>query len=138
MTITGRCLCGAVSYTTDAEPSAAANCHCKDCQRSTSSAFSTMIAIPLDALELTGELSTFDTVGEDSGETAHRRFCATCGSPILSESGSLPGIALVKAGTLDDTSWVKPTIHVWAESSQAWVGVDSSGEGVFPRGLESA
>lgn len=30
----GRCLCGNVTYTCDADPIASANCHCHDCQKS--------------------------------------------------------------------------------------------------------
>ncbi len=31
--IRGGCLCGAVRYSTDAEPLLTAVCHCKNCQR---------------------------------------------------------------------------------------------------------
>ena len=30
---TGKCLCGAVSYTLKAAPQMTGQCHCKDCQR---------------------------------------------------------------------------------------------------------
>ena len=33
--ITGRCLCGAVTYSVDADPVIQAACHCTDCQRQT-------------------------------------------------------------------------------------------------------
>ena len=29
----------------------------------------------------------------------------------------------VKPGTLDDTSWLVPTIHFWTRSAQKWVGI---------------
>jgi hypothetical protein len=27
----------------------------------------------------------------------------------------------VRAGTLDDTSWLRPTRHIWTRSKQPWV-----------------
>ena len=27
----------------------------------------------------------------------------------------------VRAGTLDDTSWLRPTMHFWARSKQSWI-----------------
>ncbi len=118
----GRCLCGAITYSSPAEPAFTAVCHCKDCQRHTGTAFSVVVGVPLDQLTLEGEtLGTFTTVGEDHGLPVHRRFCSACGSPILSESEKLPGIAMLKAGTLDDTSWLEPQLEVWGSSAQPWV-----------------
>jgi hypothetical protein len=33
----------------------------------------------------------------------------------------MPGLALIKAGTLDDPKWVKPTMEVYCSSAQPWV-----------------
>jgi hypothetical protein len=33
-----------------------------------------------------------------------RHFCSNCGSPIISEAAAPPGVSIIKAGTLDDTS----------------------------------
>jgi len=41
-----------------------------------------------------------------------------------SASGATPEDAVVRrvrAGTLDDTSWLRPTTHFWARSKQPWV-----------------
>jgi len=39
MEIKGGCLCGAVRYTAQADPTSATVCHCRDCQKFTGSAF---------------------------------------------------------------------------------------------------
>jgi hypothetical protein len=31
------------------------------------------------------------------------------------------GVVRVRAGTLDDTSWLRPTRHIWTRSKQPWV-----------------
>lgn len=44
--ITARCLCGAVTYSTDAEPVDQVVCHCADCQRQTGSPFAVFVGVP--------------------------------------------------------------------------------------------
>jgi hypothetical protein len=119
--LTGHCLCGRVSYTADAEPFAQAACHCTECQRQTSSPYSVVVGVPLDALDVQGEtLTSFTTIGADHGQETRRWFCSGCGSPIYSVSGAAPGFAFVKAGSLDDASWLEPSIEVWTGSAQPW------------------
>ena len=99
-------------------------CHCKSCQRQTGTAYSVLVAISEASLSVTGDsLSVFDTVG-DSGKATHRRFCNRCGSPIFSTSEVLPDMAFIKAGTLDDTSWLEPQMHIWCSEKQPWVEID--------------
>lgn len=115
----GGCLCGQVRYSCDAEPFAQAVCHCKNCQKQTATAFSVVLGVPEAALRLTGELKTYEDHG-DSGNLVYRRFCPNCGSPVLSALAASPGAVFLKAGTLDDTSWLQPKVHVWTKSMQAW------------------
>jgi hypothetical protein len=44
----------------------------------------------------------------DSDRAVQRQFCPVCGSSILSENEVDPGIAILRAGTLDDTSGIPP------------------------------
>jgi hypothetical protein len=119
--LTGRCLCGAVTYSADAEPMAQGGCHCEDCQRQSGSPFSVFIAVPLDSFTVEGDtLASFATTGTDHGEETVRHFCSGCGSPIYSASPLLPNVALIKAGSLDDSSWITPQLEVWTSSGQPW------------------
>lgn len=120
--IEGHCLCGAVSYSSDAEPAFTAICHCTTCQRQTGTAFSIVVGVPKAELDLAGDtLSTFTTVGEDHGRETQRQFCSACGSPVVTLSEGMPDVAILKAGTLDDTSWLEPQLEVWGRSAQPWV-----------------
>jgi hypothetical protein len=119
--ITGRCLCGGVTYSARAEPVVQAACHCADCQRQTGSAFSVLVGVPRDALAVAGEtLASFTTIGEDHGGETQRYFCRACGSPVFSIAAVAPGLAFIKTGTLDDASWVQPTVEAWTSSAQPW------------------
>ena len=114
--IEGRCLCGQVHYSGEAEPAFQAVCHCKNCQRQAGSAYSVIVGVPKGALTVTGALKTFHDKG-DSGGAVDRLFCPDCGSPVFSEAPANPALVFIKAGTLDDPSWVTPQIHIWTESA---------------------
>src|SRR5688500_7509084 len=108
----GRCLCGAVTYSCDADPMFTALCHCRDCQRQHGTAFAVVVGAPADAFEVRGEPSTHVTTGEDHGSEVRRQFCGECGSPLYSETEAMPGVMLIKAGTLDDPSSLEPQVEV--------------------------
>lgn len=130
----GGCQCGAVRYTLNAEPLAVIACHCTECQRQSGSAFGMSMRINLADLTLTGSVSTY-TRTADSGNSNIGTFCPTCGNRIYNENASLPGFAVLKPGTLDDPSWVRPQAFIWMKSAQGWVPVPEDTpchDGQFP------
>ena len=123
--IVGGCLCGAVRYTSEAEPVLTAVCHCNHCQKQGGSAFSVIIALPKRSLRVEGYLEVYQDTGE-SGLPVVRKFCPRCGSPIMSEVAVTPELEWLKAGTLDDPSWFEPQMHIWCDHTQPWVSIDGS------------
>jgi hypothetical protein len=117
---TGGCLCGKVRYSIVGDPAIVAVCHCTNCQKQSGAAFSVNLGIPEGNVALTGILSTFEDRGS-SGGAVLRRFCPDCGSPVVSEVASFPGLSWIKAGTLDDHGWFKPSMELWCGSAQSWV-----------------
>ena len=120
--IKGHCACGKVSYESSADPAFTGVCHCKDCQRQTGGAFAVVIGIPSASLSVQGDMKTVTGTG-DSGKGTTRKFCPDCGSTILSEVELMPGVSMVRAGTLDDTGWVKPGMQIYCDSAQPWVSL---------------
>lgn len=119
--LTGRCMCGSLNYSAQADPVVQAVCHCTDCQRQTGSPFTVVVGVPRAALTVEGStLASVTTIGEDHGGETQRSFCSACGSPLFSISAMLPDLALIKAGTLDDASWLEPAVEVWTGSAQPW------------------
>lgn len=117
--IRGGCLCGAVRYLSKSEPVMTALCHCTHCQRQSGGAFSVNVAVAKGSLEFQGsEPATYEDRGESGGKVL-RRFCGKCGSSLLSEVDATPTLDWLKAGTLDDTSWVQPQASIWCDSAQA-------------------
>lgn len=124
--IQGGCLCGAIRYRSDAEPMMTAICNCKHCQRQTGTAFSVIVAVPKGTLVMEGaQPDVYNDVGE-SGLPVLRSFCSKCGSPIFSDVAATPAMDWIKAGTLDDTSWLQPQANIWCDSAQAWVQMSDS------------
>ena len=118
--IKGSCLCGTVKYECISEPLFTAVCHCAACQKSTGSAFSVVVGVKKADLKITGDtLATYEGVGE-SGHPTYRHFCSRCGSTLYAGMESKPGLACIKAGTLDDPSWLKPQFNVYWRDHQAW------------------
>jgi hypothetical protein len=135
MTITGGCLCGKVRYACDSDPLLCVTCHCKNCQRQAGSALSVIIGVPEADVSFAGELTTYNDTG-DTGATVRRQFCPSCGSPVFTRVDSPPGMMFIKAGTLDDTSILKPTFHCYVKSKQDWVDLgDLPGFETVPQGL---
>jgi hypothetical protein len=121
---TGRCLCGAVTFELSGDPIAIAVCHCDHCQRQSGGAFSVNLVAHGSQLTINGDLQTYEERG-DRGDDVYvrRRFCGTCGSPIVSELAKTDGVIAIKAGVLDDRSDVKPTVEVWCVDRQPWVSL---------------
>ena len=135
----GHCLCGAITYECDADPIATAICHCSECQHQTGTAFSMVVGVPSDELHIKGTPKVFETMGDDRGAPAYRNFCADCGSPIMSILADVDGVAWIKAGTLDDASWLKPQLELWTDSAQPWaMTAEREDREYFPRGVVMA
>jgi hypothetical protein len=118
--LTGRCLCGNVTYRADAEPLVQAVCHCTDCQRQTGNPFSVVVAVPRASFHVEGDtLASFTTTGEDHGAPSERNFCSACGSPLFTLAAAR-GLVIIKAGSLDDASWLEPSLEVWTRSELPW------------------
>jgi hypothetical protein len=77
-----------------------------------------------------GSLKTYTEPGGTSGLPLDRRFCPACGSLIVVEvEGSTSTVMM--AGTLDGTSFVRPTADIFCESAQCWVPMSTDAKN-FP------
>ena len=123
---TGGCLCGAGSYSF--EESSVISAHhglCKDCHKSTGSGKATIIVVPEPALEMEGEIKFFTVTGTAGGHVT-RGFCESCGSPLISFVEEMQGVKFIKAGSLDDSSWLKIDSNLWSSTARGWSPVDKT------------
>ncbi len=120
--LTGGCQCGKVRYELAGKIHRLNVCHCTDCQRQSGSSFGLSLVVPTSTFRLTcGELKTFELTA-DSGRSKTCAFCPDCGVRIYNQTSAINSI---KAGTLDDTSWLRPDAHYWTRSKQNWLSLDA-------------
>ena len=120
MTIKGRCRCGSCSYeiAIDDLPRVYA-CHCQVCQRWTGSAFSVQALVAEDRLAVVGPVIVQEITTD--GRTSTQRFCGSCHSRIYNTNTRRPGVAVVRAGTLDRSEELDCAAHIFTAYRQAWV-----------------
>jgi hypothetical protein len=119
----GRCLCEAVQYKVCGEPLIARICWCRVCQKISGNGTANAI-FPSSAIEVVGSMSCFTSKAESSDDIS-RHFCAHCGSHLFANSAASPQYRVVRLGTLDDPSSIKPIINMWASSAPSWACFDS-------------
>jgi len=121
--IAGGCKCGAVRYALalDALPLVYC-CHCLTCQSWSGSAFSENAPVPEAALSVNGPVIEY-LFTNPSGSQSRQRFCATCHARIYNTNSARPGIAMLRAGTLDDSAMIEPRAHIWVKRKQPWVAI---------------
>ena len=118
--IEGGCRCGACRYqiaVVDLPPVYA--CHCHICQRVSGSAFSVQALVAEDKLTVTGPIVVREIATED--RVSVQRFCGDCLARIYNTNTRRPGIAVVRAGTLDRSEELECRAHIFTAYKQAWV-----------------
>jgi len=122
----GGCLCKKITYTFDrASVISAHHCHCTDCQKSTGSGKATILLIPNESLQINGELKYYTVTGS-AGSNVSRGFCAECGSPLISFVRENPDIKFIKAGSIDDSTWINADSNFWSSAAKSWSPVDET------------
>ena len=119
----GGCLCGAVRYESKVEPVMAGHCQCADCRKSSGSGHCSHLAIPRDAVAVTGAVTTYNRPA-DSGNIVSRAFCPACGAPVYSLNTAIPHLVFIRASSLDDLEVFKPQMIVYASRAASWDYID--------------
>ncbi|MGO2418197.1 MULTISPECIES: GFA family protein [Vibrio] len=123
----GECQCGKIKFSLKAAPKMVIACHCKECQKLSTSAFSITAIVQQDDIDIDidieGELHETSRIA-DSGNTNIGKFCSGCGNRIYQLNPAEPTVIKFKAiSSLSDTKMVVPTTHVWTSEKQSWVTI---------------
>ncbi len=120
--LTGGCQCGALRYTIHAAPTTFYACHCTDCRRQSGSAFGLSLQVEAVAMTVSGATAVFSRRGASGREMACH-FCPACGARLWHAVAAGSSYRSLKAGTLDDPSWLRPAAHIWVASRLPWVAI---------------
>lgn len=125
----GSCQCGGVTYQLLEPPLLVAACHCTECQKLSTSAFSITAMVKPESVEFSGEMKDWSR-SSDSGNISAAKFCPTCGNRIYHYNPDDMSTLKLKPSTLLDTRVIQPTVHIWVSEKQDWYELPE-GVGVF-------
>jgi len=106
----GSCLCGGVQFSVIGDPLRVGLCHCKDCRKTSGSAYSAFAVWPIEAFETTGIVTSY----------GGRSFCPTCGGRVTEVRDDE---AEVMIGSLDltPTEGLEPGYELWIGRREHWL-----------------
>ena len=113
--IKGACQCGGVTYELLEPPLMVAACHCKECQKLSTSAFSITAMVSANSIKFNGLMKDWSR-SADSGNISAAKFCPSCGNRIYHYNPDEPDKIKLKPSNLSDTRIINPTVHVWVSS----------------------
>ncbi|MEZ5756150.1 MAG: GFA family protein [Paracoccaceae bacterium] len=117
--ITGRCLCGSITYRAGEAALWQMHCHCESCRRATGSAFASFLGVGDAAFVwVSGEPAIYR-----SSPGVERFFCPACGTPLAYRATRFPGEIHLHAGTLDDPARFRAEAHVHMAEAVAWADI---------------
>ena len=117
--LSGRCLCGAVRWQTNAAPLWSGFCHCDSCRRASSAPVTAFFGMARDEVKWDGEIAI-----NASSEDVRRGYCGACGSQIYFQSTRWPTETHLYAATLDDPTQFQPTAHFHYAEKLPWLKID--------------
>lgn len=119
---TGRCLCGATTYTCTASPMWQGLCHCESCRRAAAAPYAAFFGMAAGTWAWTGQ----PPATRESSPGVFRDRCATCGTPMSYRTAGGGGAVDLFAPTLDDPAAFSPEVHFLWHERLPWVAQDEA------------
>lgn len=121
--LTGRCLCGAISFAVTEPPLGARYCHCRRCQKRTGTGSSVNAAVRPGTVHIVEGVEHLATYVPKDG--ASKSYCRKCGGHLFSNDGD--HVVAVRMGAFDDDPGVRPDRRQWLASAPAWDAIPEDG-----------
>lgn len=113
----GTCRCGETSFEVSEQPFMTAACHCRGCQRMSSSAYSLTAMVPAGAFRvLTGE----PVKGGIRGPQLDHYFCPSCMTWMYTRIAGVDAFLNVRPTMFDDPAWSEPFIETMTSEKLPW------------------
>lgn len=131
--ISGGCLCAAITFNLIEDFKLFYQCHCKQCQQLTGSAFTSNIFTAPNNIEWkTGadKIKHFEHPNRDFSKS----FCSMCGSALPFVNKSQTSL-IIPAGSLNDPFEIKPSANIFVSEKAAWLehGYQAENFQLFPK-----
>ena len=114
---TGGCICGAIRYELDDQPTWNVYCHCESCRKHTGAPVTVLVTCLPEQVSWSGDLRA----RYQSSPDRFRGFCQNCGTSLTWET-EIKGSAwlALHVSTLDAPENYPPTEHVFCENAIEW------------------
>ncbi|PEQ11207.1 aldehyde-activating protein [Novosphingobium sp. PC22D] len=119
----GRCNCGAVTLSIEAEPVWVRQCWCRQCQRIAGGSATSNALVMTDKLATRGEIHWWEYEAQ-SGNVIGQGFCPNCGTHLLGRNSARSIACVVRLGVLDEAAELAPTSIIWTDEAPAWALLD--------------
>lgn len=115
----GSCLCGAITWETDATLRNSVACHCSQC-RKTSGHYWSATQVATDDLRITQDagLQWFQ-----SSDSARRGFCNRCGSNMFWQMNG-EGKTSISSGSIDGPTGLTTTKHIYCRDKADYYEIE--------------
>ena len=120
MQIHGRCHCGNITFSGEADPAKVFACHCADCQALSGAPFRAVVPVRAQDFSMTGTPKVYVKTAE-SGNKRAQVFCGECGTPIYATSVDNPTVYSVRLGSVAERAQLAPARQVWTEAAMPWL-----------------
>jgi hypothetical protein len=120
---TGRCACGAITLAIAAEPVAARQCWCRQCQQIAAGGPTHNAIFAAEAVAVQGTLASSTWLAA-SGNTLTFHFCPSCGTQIYGQSSARLNLRTVRLGAIDEPHGLRPEMAIWLDDAPAWAQID--------------
>jgi hypothetical protein len=111
--MTGGCQCGEVRFEVQGRPVDLYVCHCRECQKQSSSAFGISLMVrSVDLVLLAGTPKVWTRPATLAG-SLDCAFCPNCGSRLWHGNSEQEEVVSIKGGTLDRPPDLTHAKHVW-------------------------
>jgi len=127
----GKCSCGTVQFSVEDQFLYSGHCHCSQCRRASSSAFSAFGGIQKEKLQVKNGKGSISIFAKNEDDLVS--FCTACGSILFSVIRN-GGFVHVPLGTLVDNPNIRPTFYIFVGSKAPWYEITD----VLPQFAEHA
>ncbi len=118
MAKTGKCLCGAVRFSVEGQPSHSTLCWCDRCREAAGATPVGWALFPNSAVTIEGQTAHYE-----SSPGTYREFCPTCGTGLFYRSEAVfPDQVDIQIATFDDKDAFPPQAHIQVADAPEWIG----------------
>jgi len=126
ITLTGSCLCRAVTYEVTGEAKRFYHCHCSRCRKATGTGHASNLFLQPAALTWLSGQEHIRTFRVPEAKRFTNQFCGICGGRLPRQPQD-SDLVLIPAGSLDGEPPITPQARIFVDSRASW---SCSGEDV--------